>query len=428
MTIPLDRLYHYIENFCQEIWPKSVIIYRFFPHGSKDFTNLTYLRDNYQSLELMTSPHVFCHDQEPLNYALSDSATNHTQQETDFVKQLGSLKHNMRDYPIDIWDWALLIHSEKNSKELALYEQDGFVGAYYWSHALISRDWFRYAEHIVQHKQTKKTFLIYNRAWSGTREYRLKFAEYLLKLKLEQDCLMRINPVDPTLDKHYNLHTFKNPMWRPTTVLEHYFPLCKAESHYSADFDLPDYESTDIEVVLETLFDDNRLHLTEKSLRPIALGQPFILAGTPGSLQYLRSYGFKTFGHLWDEQYDLESDPDYRLVKITNLMRQIANWTPEVKETKLAEAQAVTEYNRKHFFSLEFFNKLRQELKDNLTAAFDKLDNENTSQEWLTSRSRMQAIESTANLDSPLSKLDDKAWNTVTELAKKYCLQNNSLK
>jgi hypothetical protein len=204
--------------------------------------------------------------------------------------------------------------------------------------------------------------------------------------------------------------------------------LCKAESHYSADFDLPDYESTDIEVVLETLFDDNRLHLTEKSLRPIALGQPFILAGTPGSLQYLRSYGFKTFGHLWDEQYDLESDPDYRLVKITNLMRQIANWTPEVKETKLAEAQAVTEYNRKHFFSLEFFNKLRQELKDNLTAAFDKLDNENTSQEWLTSRSRMQAIESTANLDSPLSKLDDKAWNTVTELAKKYCLQNNSLK
>ena len=142
----------------------------------------------------------------------------------------------------------------------------------------------------------------------------------------------------------------------------------------------------------------------------------------------MRSYGFKTFGHLWDEQYDLESDPDYRLVKITNLMRQIANWTPEVKETKLAEAQAVTEYNRKHFFSLEFFNKLRQELKDNLTAAFDKLDNENTSQEWLTSRSRMQVIESIANLDSPLSKLDDEAWNAVTELAKKYCLQNNSLK
>lgn len=428
MTIPLDRLYHYIENTCQEIWPESVIIYRFFPHGSKDFANLTYLRNNYQRMELMTKPYVFCHDQEPLNYSLYNSTTNHTQQEVDFVQRVGSIKHNMRDYPIDIWDWALLLHSEKNSKELAQYEQDGFVGVYYWSHALIARDWFRFAEHVTQRKQTKKTFLIYNRAWSGTREYRLKFAEYLPKLKLEQDCLMRINPVDPTLGKHYNLHTFKNPMWRPTTILEHYFPLCKADSHYSADFDLADYESTDIEVVLETLFDDSRLHLTEKSLRPIALGQPFILAGTPGSLEYLRGYGFKTFGSIWDEQYDLETDPDYRLVKITNLMRQIANWTPEVKESKLAEARAIAEYNRKHFFSLEFFNKLRQELKDNLTMAFNKLATENTSAEWLTLSSRMRATESNADINSPMIDLDNNEWTVATELAEKYRLQNSSLK
>lgn len=428
MTIPLDRLYHYIENTCQEIWPESVIIYRFFPHGSKDFANLTYLRNNYQRIELMTKPYVFCHDQEPLNYSLYDSATNHTKSEIDFVRRVGSVKHNMRDYPIDIWDWALLIHSEKNSKELAQYEQDGFVGVYYWSHALIARDWFRFAEHIRQRKQSKKTFLIYNRAWAGTREYRLKFAEYLPKLKLDQDCIMRINPIDPTLGKHYNLHTFKNPMWRPTTVLEQFFPLCTADSHYSADFDLADYESTDIEVVLETLFDDSRLHLTEKSLRPITLGQPFILAGTPGSLEYLRSYGFKTFGHIWDEQYDLETDPDYRLVKITNLMRQIANWTPEVRQSKLAEAQAIAEYNRKHFFSVEFFNQLRQELKDNLTTAFNKLASENTSAEWLKLSSRMRATESDADINSPMIELDNNEWIMATDLAEKYCLQNSSLK
>jgi hypothetical protein len=44
--------------------------------------------------------------------------------------------------------------------------------------------------------------------------------------------------------------------------------------------------------------------LTEKALRPIACGQPFILAATPGSLQYLRSYGFKTFSGYIDETYD----------------------------------------------------------------------------------------------------------------------------
>lgn len=428
MTIPLDRLYHYIENLCQQIWPESVIIYRFFPHGSKDFANLTYLRNNYQRMELMTKPYVFCHDQEPLNYALYNSTTNHTQTEVDLVQRLGSIKHNLRDYPIDIWDWALLIHSEKNSKEIAQYEQDGFVGVYYWSHAIIARDWFRYAEHVTQQKTTKKTFLIYNRAWAGTREYRLKFAEYLPRLKLEHDCLMRVNPIDPTVKKHYNLHTFKNPVWRPTTVIEQFFPLCTAASHYSADFDLADYESTDIEVVLETLFDDTRLHLTEKSLRPVALGQPFIIAGTAGSLAYLRSYGFRTFGHIWDEQYDSETDPEYRLVKITNLMRQIANWTPEVREAKLAQAREVTEHNRRHFFSVEFFNQLTQELKDNLATAFDKLARENTSAEWLALSSRMRATESIADIDSPMTALSNEEWNIVTSLAEKYCQQNSSLK
>ena len=115
MTIPLDRLYHYIENLCQQIWPESVIIYRFFPHGSKDFANLTYLRNNYQRMELMTKPYVFCHDQEPLNYALYNSTTNHTQTEVDLVQRLGSIKHNLRDYPIDICDWALLFISENYS-------------------------------------------------------------------------------------------------------------------------------------------------------------------------------------------------------------------------------------------------------------------------------------------------------------------------
>jgi hypothetical protein len=428
MTIPLDRLYHYIENLCHEIWPKSVIIYRFFPHGSKDFANLTYLRDDYQRIELMTSPYVFCHDQELLNYAVYNSTTNHTQPEVEFVQRVGSIKHNLRDYPIDIWDWALLTHSEKNSKELTQYEQDGFVGVYYWSHAIIARDWFRYAEHVIQRKQKQKTFLIYNRAWAGTREYRLKFAEYLARLKLDQDCIMRINPVDSTLGKHYNLHTFKNPVWRPATLIEKFFPLCSATSQYSADFNLADYESTDIEVVLETLFDDSRLHLTEKSLRPIALGQPFILAGTPGSLEYLRSYGFRTFGHVWDEQYDQETDPEYRLVKITNLMRQIANWTPEQRASKMAEAQVIADYNKQRFFSIEFFNRVQKELRDNLTKAFDKLAAENTSAEWLKLSSRIRATELNADINSPLVDLDVNEWAVATEMAEKYHAQNTLLK
>ena len=41
MSIPLDQLYHYIENVAQEIYSDRIIIYRFYPHGSKNINNLT---------------------------------------------------------------------------------------------------------------------------------------------------------------------------------------------------------------------------------------------------------------------------------------------------------------------------------------------------------------------------------------------------
>ena len=177
------------------------------------------------------------------------------------------------------------------------------------------------------------------------------------------------------MNKHYKLHDFLNPVWTPTHVIEDYFPINTAKSHYSADFDINDYNNTDIEVVLETLFDDQRIHLTEKILRPIALGQPFILAGTAGSLEYLRSYGFKTFDECWNESYDLETDPQYRLVAITDLMKQIADWGPKIYTNKIIQALAIANYNRQHFFSKEFFNQVVDELKINLKSGLMVLDN-----------------------------------------------------
>jgi hypothetical protein len=130
------------------------------------------------------------------------------------------------------------------------------------------------------------------------------------------------------------------------------------------------------------LFDDDRLHLTEKSLRPIAIGQPFILAATAGSLEYLRSYGFKTFGDVWDESYDAIKDPEQRLCAITDLMAQIANWGPPVQEKKLAEAQAIAKYNQQHFFSQEFFNLVTGELTANLTTALVYVEFTKNYQAW----------------------------------------------
>jgi hypothetical protein len=275
------------------------------------------------------------------------------------------------------------LHSENRSIELEKYKKKYFIPVYYWSHALLALDWFRFAKHANFDKnQNSRLFLIYNRAWSGTREYRLKFSELIIRAGLEQYCQMNINPIEPEIGIHYNQHKFNNPIWRPTQVIENYFPINNVPSHYSADFDTADYNSTDIEVVLETLFDDSRLHLTEKSLRPIACTQPFILAGTHGSLEYLRSYGFKTFGHLWDEQYDQIEDPSERLIAITNLMQQIANWTPEERANKMLQAHIIADYNKKYFFSQEFFNTIVNELKINLAEAFKEQESGNNYIKW----------------------------------------------
>jgi hypothetical protein len=379
MSIPLDSLYHYIEQTCQQIWQGRVIIYRFYPHGSKDLKYLEFLESTPSHKDTILSPAVFCNDQEPLNYAFYNQDTLAYDYDVSVFEKLKVGKKNLRDYPIEIWNHAVLLHSEQRSPNVESYQQDGFVTAYYWSHGIIARDWFRFSQHIDQQKKVHKTFLIYNRAWAGTREYRLKFIELLIDWQLIDHCNTTANPVDPDTGVHYLDHQFANPAWRPTKSIENAFATNTSCSTYSARFEIKDYETTDIEVVLETLFDDTRWHLTEKSLRPIALAQPFILIGTAGSLEYLRSYGFKTFDTVWSEAYDRITDPALRLEIIAGIMKTIATWDSETRQQRMQQAQAIADFNRQHFFSSEFFDQLQTELKNNLGLAFGQLQH---LQEW----------------------------------------------
>jgi hypothetical protein len=382
MNIPLDNLYHYIDQICQRIWQGRVIIYRFYPHGSKDFKYLETLHMGYNLQDIILSPVVFCNDQEPLNYDFYNQATNISESDANILQKLNVVKQNLRDYPIEVWDYAVMLHSEKQSREVERYQQNGFITVYYWSHAIIARDWFRFAQHIEQQKTVRKTFLIYNRAWAGTREYRLKFVELMIDWQLTNDCTTTANPVDPDTGIHYSNHQFVNPAWCPTKSIEDHFPTNTSCSTSSAKFDIDDYENADIEVVLETLFDDTRWHLTEKSLRPIAIAQPFILVGTAGSLKYLRSYGFKTFDTVWSESYDQIKDPSLRLELIAGIMKTIATWDPTTRRQKMQQAQAIADFNKQHFFSQDFFNLVRDELENNLGQSLSELQRRQSGNHW----------------------------------------------
>jgi hypothetical protein len=431
MSIPLDRLYHYIESVAQNIRGGNVLIYRFVPHGSKKLEDLNLLNPLPDYPTLLLQPQIFCYDQEPLNYDYyKDSHTeihynwykniliNSPSTDDDPVLLKEILKNNIRHYSMNIYDKCILIHSEKRSVNLEKYKNDQFIPVYYWNHALISQDWFRYAQHLPVKKSNSTTdFLIYNRAWSGTREYRLKFMELLINNDLISYCKTWCNAIEPELQIHYADYKFINSQWRPNLPIEQFLTPTVASSCSSADINYLDYATTNFEVVLETLFNDSRLHLTEKVLRPIASGQPFLLAATHGSLQYLREYGFKTFSPIIDESYDLIEDPHQRLESLVYSMKKIASWTVAEKEKNMQEIFKIAQHNREHFFSDKFFNFVVDELVANLTQGLAELEDCNTSKRYLNFR-KLLAKNSELKTNMLLQERPDRTKNDLINALK----------
>ena len=235
---------------------------------------------------------------------------------------------------------------------------------------MIAHDWFRYAEHDpnlnFDLSNIKQDFLVYNRAWSGTREYRLYFVEQLINHQLLDHVATTFNSVD---QQHYTQHVFKNSNFKILNYsIEKYLPVNQVDATASADYNNNDYNTTGIEVVLETLFDDARWHLTEKALRPIACGKPFILAATAGSLQYLKNYGFETFADVIDETYDTISDSQCRLNAIIQEMKRIAGLDADAKQVLYTKLHEIAQRNKQHFFN-GLFDQVTEEYRTNLNRA-----------------------------------------------------------
>jgi hypothetical protein len=124
-------------------------------------------------------------------------------------------------------------------------------------------------------------------------------------------------------------------------------------------------------VVTETIFYDEKLHLTEKIFKPIVARRPFFLVGAPGNLAYLKSYGFKTFDHWVDESYDSETEPDQRLVKIVNELDKLCKLSESELMQMYEEMQEILEYNFNWFYT-GFREQITNELVDNFDLLIKK--------------------------------------------------------
>ena len=377
MSVPIHNLYDFIHHATKNLY----MLTYFYPSGSRDLENIFLHQRDQDWIDtpggiavkdrfrvngfpdeytdwfwiLAAQPTILCHDQEPLNFDLYADDLPETQKFLDWYKTraagltLNPDTHNLNFRWINVTNiqrhWILL-HSELNSEQVKRYEDTGlFVGAYWWSHAIIARDWYRFAEHDTSlcPKSPKKLFLAYCRDITGSREYRQNFIEQAKENNLMDQVQLGSfdqQPVGPDASAIYNVNDFNN---------------------------------TAISVVLETVF-DHRVHLTEKILRPIACGHPFILAGGPGSLAVLQKYGFLTFAPYIDESYDDIQDGQERLTAIIAAMTKFKQLDPTAQDIALKECRAIAEYNRCRFFSADFFNQVVDELKQNVAAIPNELN------------------------------------------------------
>jgi hypothetical protein len=381
MNIPLDNLYHWIQGLAQH----PVMLYVFRPHGSKDIFNLTELEDvSSITYGEPLATGIICHDQEPLDFSAREFNHDLTQLEDLFRKRDTSddalflmmlFYSNLDRFPnfkpnwLDAGrfrDWSILLHSEKNSKDVEQFAQQGFLPVYYWSHAVISRDWYRFALRDVRltSRQIEKTFLVYCRDWTPNREYRLKFLELLVSSRLSEDCVVSTQHTN-----NQGVHITDYQPQDSRFVADAQSLLCIPDNNSlpsaSADYDVSDITSTAVSIVLETVADGDKIHLTEKTLRPIACAHPFILMAGPGSLTYLKSYGFQTFSDFWNEDYDQEIDTLKRMEMITRSMTQIQ----QLSDSDWININKIAEYNKQHFFSEKFIKQIVDELQTNLNHA-----------------------------------------------------------
>jgi hypothetical protein len=271
-----------------------------------------------------------------------------------------------------------LITSERDSDTVdKICKKYSWKNFYYFFHGWAALDWYRGYDRtfLIQpwtERKITRTFVAPNRIVAGERQHRLEMLYYIFKNRMTHNHVScpAVCPAENinVLDAVASL-TAKYPDIKSVFAAES-LPI-----NFAGEIDHPMHscwlslfdESAEslLYLVTETVATGRRHHLTEKTFKPIALGMPFVIVGTQGSLRYLRSYGFKTFGDLWDESYD-DAEDDIRIERIANLLRSLDELPNHAKQQLFETAYEVIEHNWNHFYNGGFEAILWQELKDML--------------------------------------------------------------
>jgi hypothetical protein len=360
--IRIDEIYHHT------FWPwirsnrPGTRVYYCDPFGRSDADSVV----NQGVDNIREYNYIFFFDQEPIHLNLHMP----TFEEVRHVRNLDI--HD--NFPKS--DLGYLVTSERDSDTVdQICAQFHWRSLYYFFHGWAALDWYRGYDRTFlitppEQRTITHTFLAPNRIIAGERQHRLEMLYWIFKLDLAHNhvscpetcpaeniaILDAIQPLEALYPDIVDVFQSQS--------LPMNFKGETAHPMHSCWLSLFDQSAESLlYLVTETVATGRRHHLTEKTFKPIAMGMPFIIVGTQGSLQYLRSYGFQTFGDLWDESYDNEPDDHLRIEKIAKVLQQLET---SDRQSIFESARAIVQHNWNHFYNGGFEAVLWQELQDML--------------------------------------------------------------
>jgi hypothetical protein len=324
---------------------------------------------NFGREDIHEHNYILFHDQEPIHLNIHmpsfEEVKNRSKDITHF--QPGKKRPG---------EFGYLCTSECNSDSVDLIcEKYSWKPLYYFFHGWAALDWYRGYDKTflikpLSDRKPTRTFIAPNRIIAGERQHRLQMLYWIFKLGLTNNHISC-----PDVCPAENISIYEAIKTLPYNDAESVFKSVPLPIQYAGETDHPMHscwlslfdEAADslLYLVSETVATGRRHHLTEKTFKPIAMGMPFIIAGTKGSLKYLRSYGFKTFEGIWDESYD-DAEDDVRIERIASLLRSLDELTIEGRQDLFEMAKPIIEHNWNHFYSGGFEAVLWTELQEML--------------------------------------------------------------
>ena len=309
--------------------------------------------------DIIETDYVYLHDQEPIHLDL------HRPLFKDVIR-----RNN------DIWarPQGHIIVSERGEFVDKLKEKYGWTVHYYFFHGWACQDWFRGYDKTfliarARDRAPTKTFMSPNRIVAGKRDHRVLFLYNVFKHQIDNNhisaprvCTYENVDISDIAIKYNNIYPDIEQVFK-SAELPRLFS--GEETQEMASCWLTNFtEAADslFYVPTETVFFGKRLHITEKTFKAIALEMPFILVAPAGSLEYMRSYGFKTFGDVIDESYDEETDDVKRIERVTQLLKDINGLSVRERQRIHSACLPAVEHNFNHFYNGGFTEVLWREL------------------------------------------------------------------